>query len=127
METGRPQHEAAKHGADDLAEVADRVQPTKLQAALSRQLARHRPGRRPEGRSREDERHLPSHQHPETVREDEPDARGEHHEARAQHDAAAADAIGISAPDEVERRLREHRRGKQRADFGVGQPLRVRV
>ena len=101
LEAGCRQHEATEHGTDDLAEIGDRVEPPELQAALSGQLARHGPGRRPEGRARKDEGDLPGHQHPEAVREDEPDARGDHHEARAQHDEPPADAIGISAADEV--------------------------
>ena len=43
--------------------------------------------------------------------------------ARAEQDAAPADAVGIGAAHQVEGRLREHRDGEQDADLGVGQAL----
>ena len=88
--------------------------------ALTRQLARHRPGCRPKGGAGKDQRELPRHQHPEPVGHREPHARAHHHHARAEHDAPAADAIGIGSAHEIQGRLREDRRCEERADLGVG-------
>ena len=111
---------------DDLAEVGHRVEPPELDAARAGQLARHGPGRRPERGAREDQAELADEQHPEPLGEHEPEAAAAIDPAGAEHDAPAADAVGIGAADQVERRLGQHRGGKQRADLGVGQALGVR-
>src|SRR5258706_2204029 len=119
---GREQH-AAKRRAGDGPEVSDRAQPAELDAARPRQLARHRPRGGPECSPGNHERHLADEQHPETMRYHQPKRRQRHHEARGEHDPAAADAVGIDPSPEAERHLNEDRGRQQHADLGVGEAL----
>ena len=124
---GGGEQEARERRSEDLPDVSHRVQAPELNASRSRQLARHRPVRRPERRSREHQRKLADQQHAETVGKGEPDGGEPLGPARAEHQSPPADAVGIRAADEIERRLGEHRRREQEADLGVGQTLAVRV
>jgi len=113
LESRCGKEKSAQRRAGDLAYAGRGVEAPQLDAARPRQLARHRPGRRPERGPRQDQRELARHQHPEPMGEHEPDAGDDGRPARTQHDAPSADAVGVGAAGEVERHLRQDRRREQ--------------
>src|SRR2546422_1019257 len=112
------EEKSTQRSAGNLAYVGRGVEASQLDAALPRQLARQRPGRRPERGPRQDQGELAEHQHPEPVGEHEPDAGYDDRPARTQHDAPSADAVGVGATGEGERHLSQDRGGEQRTDLG---------
>ena len=127
LESRCGEEKSTQRSAGDLAYVGRGVEASQLDAALPRQLARQRPGRRPERGPRQDQGELAEHQHPEPVGEHEPDAGYDARPARTQHDAPSADAVGVGTTGEVEGHLSQDRGGEQRTDLGIGQAFGMGV